>query len=258
MLKQKYEYIIKKEIESLKDEKLNEAIEIIAKFIILLYNKDDKEKTIKFLRESIDKDKKISPLVYNELMINCQDDEYESMKNYIYKKFASNLLNINNIIKLIDSLKANEKKNKFLKELMEKCKFTKEEFYSNNSNNKIELLCELFEKGKINNLNRGDINFNIIEDVLDKIKVELDGEITKQELEEFLKNDEKVVIKRLKLISYIMEGYNPEEVYEKLKNDIKSINDNIKELTNIKNSLLIFHRNIYLKEINEITNIIDN
>ena len=141
---------------------------------------------------------------------------------------------------------------------MEKCKFTKEEFYANNSNNKIELLCELFEKGKINNLNRGDINFNIIEDVLDKIKVELDGEITKQELEEFLKNDEKVVIKRLKLISYIMEGYNPEEVYEKLKNDIKSINDNIKELTNIKNSLLIFHRNIYLKEINEITNIIDN
>ena len=256
LLKQKYEYIIKKEIESLKDKKLEEAIKIIAKFIILLYDKDDKEKTLKFIKENLDKDRKISPLVYNELMINCQADEYESMKNFIYKKFASNLLNIDNIIKLIDSLNEDENKNKFLKELMEKCKFTKEEFYSNNSNNKIELLCELFEKGKINSLNKENINFNIIEDVLDKIKVELDGDITKQELEEFLKNDQKVVIKRLKLISYIMEGYNPEEVYLKLNNDIKSINDNIKELTDIKNSLLIFHRNIYLKEINDITNII--
>ena len=258
LLKQKYEYIIKREIESLKDEKLNDAIKIIAKFIILLFNNDDKKKTIDFLKQSIDKDKRTSPLVYIELMINCQDDKYELMKDYIYKKFASNLLNINNIIKLIDSLTVNENKNKFLKELMVKCKFTKEEFYSNNSNNKIELLCELFEKGKINNSNRENINFNIIEEVLDKIKVELDGNITKEELEEFLKNDEKIVIKRLKLISYIMDGYNPEQTYSDLKNDIKSINDNIKLLSEIKNSLLIFHRNIYLKEINEITNIIND
>ena len=256
LLKQKYEQIIKKEIETLKDAKLKDAIKIVAKFIILLFNNDDQKKTIEFLKNSIDKEKRISPLVYTELMINCQDDKYELMKDYIYKKFASNLLNINDIIKLIDSLTVTENKNKFLKELMEKCKFYKEEFYSNSSNNKIEILCELFEKGKINSLNRENINFNIIEEELDKIKKELDGDITKQELEEFLQNDEKVVIKRLKLISYIMEGYNPEEVYVKLKNDIKSINDNIKVLSEIKNSLLIFHRNIYLKEINEITNII--
>ena len=258
LLKQKYEYIIKKEIETLKEKELPKAIKIIAKFIILLYNKDDKDKTIKFLKESIDKDKKISPLIYNELMINCQDDKYETMKNFIYKKFASNLININNIKKLIDTLKIDENKNKFLRELMEKCKFTKEEFYSNKLNNKIDLLCELFEEGKINSSNREDINFNIIEDVLDKIKVELDGDITKQELEEFLKNDEKVVIKRLKLISFIMHKYDPKQVYVDLKKNIESINKDIKDLTYIKNSLLIFHRNFYLKHINDITDIISD
>ena len=69
----------------MKDAKLKDAIKIVAKFIILLFNNDDQKKTIEFLKNSIDKEKRISPLVYTELMINCQDDKYELMQDYIYK-----------------------------------------------------------------------------------------------------------------------------------------------------------------------------
>ena len=253
-LKQKYEYIIKKELISLRGIKLEEAIKIIAKFVKLLYDNDDQNKTIEFLKKL---DKKISPLVYNELMRNCQDDKYKLMKNFIYKKFASDLNNIDNIIKLIESLNPNNR-NTFLKELMKECKFSKDEFYSNNANQKIILLCELFEKGKINILDKENIGFVDIEDILDKIAKDLDGEITKQKLEEFLKNGEKTVIKRLKLIQIIFDKFSPEDVYSNLQKDIEKINKNIDELTGIKNSLLIFHRNVYLNEINDITNIIKN
>ena len=53
--------------------------------------------------------------------------------------------NSENIIELINSLK-NEEKNKFLEKLMKKCRFSSDEFYSNNSSPKIELLCELSKK----------------------------------------------------------------------------------------------------------------
>ena len=53
--------------------------------------------------------------------------DFEKMKEYIYNIFLDD---IDNIIKLIDSLSIEDKK-KFLEELMKKCEFTKEEFYSN-------------------------------------------------------------------------------------------------------------------------------
>jgi len=46
------------------------------------------------------------------------------MKEIIYKQFLSDLDNINSIIELIDNLENKDKIN-FLKELMKKCKFTK-------------------------------------------------------------------------------------------------------------------------------------
>jgi len=54
----------------------------------------------------------------------------------------------------------------------------------------------------------------------------------------------------------IFETYDSQEVYIKNKNLIRDINSKIIELTYIKNSLLIYHKNIYLKEINDITKII--
>ena len=261
-LKQKYEYVIRKEIISLKGEKLEIAIKIMAKFIKLLYDNDDQKKTIEFLKILDKVDKRISPLVFNELVISCQDDfqddcqddKYTLMRDYIYKKFLSDLSNIDNIIKLIDGFREKEHKNKFLKELIKECKFTKDEFYSTNPNPKIELLCELFEKGKINILYKDDNGFADIEETLDKIAKDLDGDITKQKLEEFLSNDEKIVIKRLKLIQLIIMHYNPNEVYHFLKIINEKINKDIYYLTKIKNLLSIFHNDVYFKDINKIAN----
>ena len=65
-----------------------------------------------------------------------------------FEKVLSDLNNIDDIIKLIESLSFDNKKN-FLIKLLEKCKFTKEEFFSNKENKKLELLCALNEKGKL-------------------------------------------------------------------------------------------------------------
>ena len=256
LLKQKYDYIVQKDLNFLNDKELNQAIKILAKFVDLLY-KNDKDKKTDFLKEKIDKlDKAISPLIYNELMRTCQGEEYKNMKEFIYETYLNRMDNIDNIISLINSLSKEDKK-KFLRELMKKCKFTSEEFYSNNNNTKISLLCELHEKGKLK-ITDEDNFYGDIEDILGQIRKDMDGDINKQKLEEFLKNGKDNVIKRLGLIKMILEDYDPEKVYYERNENIKEINDDIKALLSIKNSLLIFHRNNYLKEIKNITNIIED
>ena len=86
----------------------------------------------------------------------------------------------------------------------------------------------------------------------------MEGDITKQKLEEFFNNKADVIIKRLGLIKIILDKYEPEKVYQKLKKDIDEINGGVEKLTKIKNSLLIFHRIVYFKDINEITKFINN
>ena len=142
------------------------------------------EKNNDFLEEKISKlDDKIKPLIYNELMKTYNDQKYDKMKQYIYDLFLNKLDDIDNIVKLIDSLSEGDKK-EFLKELMKKCEFTKEEFYSNSENKKIKLLCYLNERGKL------DIKLNVkIENILDDIRNDLEtetGSILKKKLEEFL------------------------------------------------------------------------
>ena len=107
------------------------------------------EKNCNFIQEKINKlDKKISSLIYNELMRRCKGDEYKSMKELNYQKFLNKLENVNNIIELIESLDEKDKK-EFFEELLKKCQFEKEEYYSNDENKRIDLLCELNEKGKL-------------------------------------------------------------------------------------------------------------
>ncbi len=65
--------------------------------------------------------------------------DFEKMKEYIYNIFLNKLDDIDNIIKLIDSLSIEDKK-KFLEELMKKCEFTKEEFYLNYENKKNKII----------------------------------------------------------------------------------------------------------------------
>ena len=250
-LKLKYDKFVKK-INSLSGEDLNELIKVIAIFANYLFIQ---EKNLDFLEQKIDKlNKKIKPLVYNEIIKRCQDEElYKPMKEYILKKYLSNIEHINNILILIDSLSKNNKIN-FLKEIMKRCLFTEEEFYSNYKNTKILLLIELYERGKLE-LSIEDIDIDL-ERLLIKLKDDIEGDIDKITLETFLKNGKDVVIKRLQLIKIILKEYNPENVYKEKKQQIAEINNDINELNYIKNSLSIFHRYKYLEVIKEITNTI--
>ena len=124
--------IIKYEITSFKNEdKLIEAIKILCKFISMI---SLEEKNNYFLEEKISRlDDKIKLLIYHELIKTYKDEKYESMKQSIYDIIINKLNSIDNIIKLIDNLE-NEDKNIFIKKILDKCIFTKEEFYSNDDN----------------------------------------------------------------------------------------------------------------------------
>ena len=244
-LNDKYEKFVKKQIESLTGEQLKEGVKIVVKYFDLKFIRD---KNCKFIGDKINKlNKKIGSLIYYELLRRCKGDEYTKMREFINEK-----LNIDVIINLIDYLDEKDR-NIFLKEIINNCKFTKEEFYSNNANNKFLLLYDLYEKGK-QKINY-EIYFLNIEKILGEIIDEIEGEISIKKLNEFLKN-EKVVIKKLGLIKIILEYFNPEQFYQDLKNIIQKINGDVKDLTFIKNSLQIFHREKYRKEIKTISRIL--
>ena len=148
LLKKKFNYIIKKKIKLLTDDKLNEAVEVVAKMAKLFFEYE-KDRKFDFISGKIDKlDQKITPRIYNELMKYCDDNKYKPMKEYIFSKFLDKLDDIQRIIDLIDNLKIEKDKISFLEQLIEKYLFNKEEFYSNKENIRIQLLCELYEKKK--------------------------------------------------------------------------------------------------------------
>ena len=252
LLKEKYELIIKNQIESLEGKELNKAVKILSEFISRIFLEEDNNI---FLDEKIGKlDDKIKSLIYNELMKTYNDEKYEKMREYIYDIFLNKSDYIDNIIKLIDSLEFEEKK-KFLEELMKKCEFTKEEFFSNSENKKIKLLCNLNERVKL------EIKYNYkIENTLDEIYKEIErSSIIKKKLEEFLnlrENNEEVIIQKLGLIKLILENYDPVKKYEELKKIMREIDEKIEDLYYIKNNLIIFHNKIYGKEIMYLTIII--
>ena len=252
LLKDKYENVIKIQIDSLTGEQLDEAIKIISKFVDIIFLH---EKNCNFIEQKINKlDKNISHLIYNELIKRCKGEIYKPMKELIYQKFLNKLDNIDNIIILIDSLGKQDKKI-FLEELMKKCLFTKEEFYSNCENSKIFLLCELNEKEKLQ-LTDEDINYGDIERIITQIRKDLEGEIGIKKLEEFLDIKKDTLLKRLGLLKLILRDFKPEQKYIELKKKMDQIKIDIKELVSIKNSLLIFHRNRHQNDINDISIII--
>jgi hypothetical protein len=176
---------------------------------------------------------------------------YNKLKEFIYQEFLNNIQNIDSIITLIDSLGEKDRED-FLKELMKKCKFTKEEFYSTQENNKINLLCSLYEKHKIKKIS-GDI-----ETELSKIIVDIDKlEIEKKVIEEFFKNPEEVVKRRLKLIKVKFDHFDPGNAYDKIKKILDGITKDIEVLSHIKRSLSIFQREKYQKEIRDIVDYIN-
>jgi hypothetical protein len=219
LLKDKYKKIIKTQIESLTDGELYIAVMILAKFVDLIYFH---EKNCDFIKQEIDKlDKKISSLIYNELIRRCRGDEYNEMKKFIYQKFLNKLENFNDIIAFIYSLDKYDKE-VFMKELMEQCQFTKEEYYSNNDNKKIDLLYELNKKEILRDVEECNYFCNI-EKTIQSIYCDLDGKIPIKKLVDFLENEEKQVIKRLGLINILYSDFDPETVYENLKRNIENM-----------------------------------
>ena len=135
---------------------------------------------------------------------------------------------------------------------------------------------------------KGNKHAEDLETKLDNIMNDLDkGKIAKKDLEKFLniktkegqenenekgqeksnknKNESKpindendsYVMDKLELITLITENYDSKKQYAAYRANIKNINDQVKELKFIKNSLMIFHRNLYHEDIKTITNILD-
>ena len=246
-LKNKFETKIKPELGKLSVNKQKRTSIIIAKFEKLIF---EHENNNDFLRNSISK-LEISPLIYNQLIIQCKDDKYKIMKDFIYQEFLNNINKVDSIIELIDILEIKDKE-KFLKELMKKCKFTADEFYSKRDNNKINLLYALYKNKKIEKAS-GDIKTT-----LNYIFSDIDEqEIDKKKLEEFLGNPKEIVKRRLALVKLYLDIFEPENSYDKLKRILDSINNDIKELSNIKTLLSIFQRERYQNEIVQMVKIIN-
>ena len=214
---------------------------------------------------------KLQSLIYFELIKKCDDEKYETMKDYIFKIFLKNIKETDKIIQLIKILNYKDKE-KFLEKLMKVCEFEKNEYYSNYENDKIKLLCKLNDPDNpiINENNCGKLQI-----ILDDIKNDLEENlITKKQLEEFLdlkngnlenvndktkkKEENNSIIQKLALIKIILPKYDPMERYGNFIKIITNINKKIQELKNIKNSLVIFHKNKYNEQIKNLTNIINN
>jgi len=121
--------------------------------------------------------------------------------------------------------------------------FTKEEFFSSKQSLKILLLYKLYEKGIIKK--NDEEYYENISGLLDNIKNDIDGNIKRSKLQEFLKNDKSFILQRLKLINLSYEGFNPNEEYYKLTKKNEEINNDINKLKEIKDNLIIYHKDTY-------------
>ena len=293
-LKIKFEYIIINEIGLLTDDKLNEAIHITAEITKINYIYETNKKKLDFINERIKTlDKRIISLILIEIINiifnNEEKDEneeeedenniienenkigykdykeidYNGMKEFIFEEFSNKITskeNIDNILNLIECLDKIDKKNKkednkllneFLKKLFSKNLFTKEEFFSEQKNLKILLLYKLYKK-----VNLQKIIKDFYEKLLDNIQKDIEGNIKKSKLEEFLKNEDSLVKKRLELIKLIIPGFNPKEKYIELKKTNDNINKDIKLLIDIKDNIKLYFQDFYqeiIQKINEVT-----
>ena len=249
--KKQFEFI-EKRIKKL-DKKIIPLIFIeIMKICINYEDKKEKEEdNEKSGEKSLDEEDKEN----SKEQISDEDDndiDFKELEKYIFKQFVNKLEkdeDITNIISLIECLEGkntkvnenneqnenndknenngqNENKNKrlneFLKELITKHLFKKDDFFSKKKNLKIDLLCKLNEKGIIKK--NDEPYYDNIVNLVQEIRKDLEGEIQKKKLDEFLKNKEKIIKQRLDLIKFILENFEPEETYKELKKKIKKIN----------------------------------
>ena len=270
-------------------------------------------------------DDKIKSLIYIELITKYIDEEYKEQKHHIYDIYLSPIdtkEGQDNIIKLVKELSGDDQT---YEKLLEKCQFTKDDYFSSRENYNIKLLYRLNEElrkesGKREKdgdkadknskkyeekLNRSekaaqgnDYAINIV-NILDEKKKDLkDGRIFKKDLEKFLnikkttkvqkdnekftrqseesnknstekvnttinqegtneEDNNKEVNEKLGLITLVLEKYNPITKYAEYISNIVNINKTVEKLIDIKDSLMIFHKNLYIKDIQKITEVID-
>ena len=153
ILEEKYKLVVKNKIKSINDDKeLENAIKIIAEFVskVFLFNQNNK-----FLEKHINTlDNKIKSLIYIELITSYNEDKYKEQKNKIYDIYLDKIdtkEGREDIIKLVQKLKDDDRKYFIYEKLLEKCQFEKVDFFSNQQNNKIQILCLLNEE--LNNIN---------------------------------------------------------------------------------------------------------
>jgi len=175
-----------------------------------LFYKDNR-----FLDEEINfMDDKIKSLIYIELITVYNQKEYKNQKDRIFEIYSEKIdtkEGRENVIKFMQKLKDDDRNNFIYEKLLKECLFTKEEFFSNYENHKIQTLCllneELITESKKEDEKKDEgkdkkkeIKLNIIEQsengneyadslvkILDKIIRDLDkGTIVKKDLEKFL------------------------------------------------------------------------
>ena len=255
-LNDKFDNIIIKEIDSLTGTKLKKALKVIAKLAIIHFYYEKKENKFDFIENKINKlSKKLVDLIYTEILKDKAEEKNENFENlriYFYKKFMDEFNDIEKISNMIDSFEEN-KKIEFLKELLQKISFTKEEFFLSDKNIKILLLINLYEKGTINNNNIKYFESTI--ELLENVYRDIEGNITKKTLDEFLLNENSVIIRKLEIIKLINEDFNPNVEFELLKNKNIEINNGIKKLQYIRDNIIIYHKNGYEDIIKKLENI---
>ena len=259
--------------------------DIFIEIINVLYNKNDKEDENKDKEDNSEeeKDNNEKHSDDDENSNEEENDKFDELRNYIIDEFSKNLndsSDIKNIIKLIDIFKGNntindkennqndypaEKEfknskiiNEILNKLMKAHSFIRDDFFSNNQNINIELLYELYKNNIIiKDENNTEEYYEEIQKLLKEIKKDIDGDIKKSKLEEFLKNDKSFIIQRLELRN-LYEYFETEKNYSELKKQNDDINLELDTLKFIKDNLILYHKETYQEKITSMKEVIEN
>jgi hypothetical protein len=251
LLFEKYDEFIVNTKDSLANDDFSKITEIVIKLfdvIIITYEKD--EEISDFIKNKIQiLPEKIIILIFKKIVekINSNDEDikeeeddenediankktYKSKVEIIFDGFAQKVENnndINKIINLLDCLKEQSKlEEKFLGKIIKNNLFFKEEFFSNKRTPHISLLTKLILKRKIVKCKKEYFmklemlldeiwkELNLAEDEKIKERVEMRNYENKM-IEEFLKNDESIILERLSLINLVLLAFNPsQKLYE--------------------------------------------
>ena len=267
--------------------------DIFIEILNVLYNKNDnedenidkedenrdKEDNSEEEKNNIEEENSNKDEDYNEE----ENDKFYQLRNYIIDEFSKNINNssdINNIIKLINIFKGNNKINdnennqninptekeikniKIINEILNKLikahSFNRDDFFSNNQNINIELLYALYKNEIITKDEHNNQDYyEEIQNVLKEIKNDIAGDIKKSKLEEFLKMDKSIIIERLSLMN-LYEKFDPDINYDALKKQNDKIKKDINTLIFIKANLIEYYKETYQDKITSMKEVIEN